>query len=399
MSTSPAMVVGMLPAAEGVQLIKDAQYDYNDPLAGAPLFTLVPKVSAEVEYKVARMKKASFAARPIDGACDQSAFGKGTKGTISDMKFTGQLYDHSGELCLRDFENLCNAWTNGQITIALRPGSVMAQNQVLAAVFANKLSTMKDDLARIVWFARKAGFVVNTAINAAPYYVSALPDGASEMLGGKQDGMWGVILANTALPAAIATPYLSTNDGSVAGNAANPANIYGYLQRMLDSASPELRGMPQTGNDAPFFVLDRALFEAYRQYLIQNGVNTNNALAWQFQQNAQMTLDFNGYKVFMDKDADKFDREMSATTFSTIGGKSVFHSKNLRALFTAPRNMYIGLDLESGVDAIGLIIEQGPSLVKDAGKTYFKMMMSVGMGILDPTLQVAGWASDTTTFQ
>lgn len=398
MSTSNASLVGMLPAAEGVQLIIDAQYNYANPLA-APLFTIVHKVSAEVKYKVARLKKASYSARPISGACDQSAFNKGNKGTTADMEFYGQLYDHSGDLCVKDFENLCNAWTNGQITIALRPGSVFAQNEVLAAIFANKLSTMKDDMARIVWFAREAGFVVNTAAGSAPFYVSALPTGASEMLGGKQNGMWAIMVANTALPAGTNTPYVDTNDGTVAGNALNPANIYQYLQRMVDAASPELRGMSKIGADAPFFVLDYSLYEAYRQYLIQNGVNTNNNLAWEFQQNAQEVLYFNGYKVYMDMDADKFDREMGAIKTSTIGGKPVYHSRNARALFTAPKNMFIGLDLETGVDNIGLIVESGTSAVRDAGKTFYKMMMSVGMGILDPLLQVVGYPSETGTFQ
>lgn len=398
MSTSNASVVGMLPAAEGVQLIIDAQYNYANPLAGAPLFTIVPKVSATSTYKVARLKKASYSARPISGACDQSAFNQGNKGTVGDMEFSGQLYDQSGDLCLKDFENLCNAWTNGQISIALRPGSIFAQNEILAAIFANKLSTMRDDLARIVWFARKAGFVVNTAADSAPFYVSALPTGASEMLGGKQDGMWAIMVANTAL-AVNPTPYVDTNDGSVGGNALNPANIYQYLQRMVDAASPELRGMSKIGENAPFFVLDYSMYEAYRQYLIQNGSNAQNALAWQFQQNAQEVLVFNGYKVFMDMDADKFDREMGATTTSTIGGKPVYHSRNARAIFTAPKNMFIGLDLETGVDNIGLIVESGTSAVRDAGKTFYKMMMSVGMGILDPLMQVVGYPSETGTFQ
>ena len=147
-------------------------------------------------------------------------------------------------------------------------------------------------------------------------------------------------------------------------------------------------------------MVDNAVFEALRQFYIFNGVNTHNDMAWLMQQRGADTLDFNGYKVYRDNNADKFDTEIGAKTTSTIGGKSVTHSRNCRVVFTVPGAAFLGLDLATPAgETVGLIVAPAADQVKNAGEIYWKMMTSIGVFIGEPKMMVVGYPSVATTWQ
>lgn len=396
--TDLSQLKGILPAAEGVSLFTEALFTYDPLLSNeAPIFKPVTRVSNRVDFVAVFIDKASYNATPVTGICDRSAFGKGNKEGIRKIKFGAQLYDYSGGFCEEDLEVLCEAWRNGTIYRLQNPMGAFADNMLLQLIFGMKYQTMLDDIVRIGWYSKAGAFAVATGAGTAPFYIGAVPNNADVMLGNTQSGFWELAKNNVV---AGLTPYVDVNNGAVAGNILNPANVYSILQKFVDTASPELRGVKKKTAMSPFFMVDNAVFEALRNFYIFNGLNTHNELAWQLQQNAVDVLDFNGYKVYRDNNADKFDTEIGAKTTSTIGGKSVTHSRNCRVVFTVPGAAFLGLDMAApSGDTIGLIVAPAADQVKNAGEIYWKMMTSIGVFIGEPKMMVVGYPSVATTWQ
>ena len=396
--TDLSQLAGILPAAQGVSLFTEALFTY-DPLLGntAPLFKPVTRVSNRVDFVAVFVDKASYNATPVAGICDRSGFGQGNKEGIRKEKFGAQLYDYSGGFCLDDLEVLCDAWKNSTIYRLQNPMGAFAGNIVLQLVFGLKYQTMLDDIVRIGWYSKAGAFAVATGAGTAPFYIGSVPNRANIMLGNTQSGFWELAKNNVV---AGLTPYVDVNDSTVAGDILNPANVYSILQKFVDTASPELRGVMKNTANSPFFMVDNAVFEALRQFYIFNGVNTHNDMAWLMQQRGADTLDFNGYKVYRDNNADKFDTEIGAKTTSTIGGKSVTHSRNCRVVFTVPGAAFLGLDLATPAgETVGLIVAPAADQVKNAGEIYWKMMTSIGVFIGEPKMMVVGYPSVATTWQ
>ena len=396
--TDLSQLAGVLPAAQGVSLFTEALFTY-DPLLGntAPIFKPVTRVSNRVDFVAVFVDKASYNATPVAGICDRSGFGQGNKEGIRKIKFDAKLYDYSGGFCLDDLEVLCDAWKNSTIYRLQNPMGAFADNIVLQLVFGLKYQTMLDDIVRIGWYSKAGAFAVATGAGTAPFYIGSVPNRANIMLGNTQSGFWELAKNNVV---AGLTPYVDVNDGTVAGDILNPANVYSILQKFVDTASPELRGVMKNTANSPFFMVDNAVFEALRQFYIFNGVNTHNDMAWLMQQRGADTLDFNGYKVYRDNNADKFDTEIGAKTTSTIGGKSVTHSRNCRVVFTVPGAAFLGLDLATPAgETIGLIVAPAADQVKNAGEIYWKMMTSIGVFIGEPKMMVVGYPSVATTWQ
>lgn len=398
MSTELSKMIGRMPAAEGVSILVDAAFKY-DPLLGstAPLFRPVLRVSNRVPFRAAFIKKASYNATPVSGICDTSAFGKGNKEEIRKIEFSGQMYDYSGELCAHDFEQLCEVY--GEMDLPFRlanPLAVLNQNELAKVIMAYKRETMLDDTVRIGYYSKVGAFAVNTASGSAPFYIGSVPNGAGTMLGNTQSGFWDLAAANIV---AGLTPYVDTNGGTAPTNILNPANVYSILQKFIDNASPELRGASKVGPQAPFFMVDSSIFDALQNYYTQNGLNTNNTEAWRLQMQSVDVLDYKGYKVYRDNNADKFDTEIGAKTTSTIGGKSVTHSRNARVVFTVPQSVFIGLDMVTpSADSIGLIVAPAADQVKYPGHIFWKMMTSIGIFIGEPNMMVVGYPSVATTW-
>jgi hypothetical protein len=398
MPTELSSFVGYLPAAEGVSLMIDANFKYEPALGmtNAPVFKAVTRVSKKAPFAATYIKKSAYNATPVDGLCDRSGFGQGNKEGLRKIEFQGQYYDYSGELCSEDFQEYCGAWEQGVIFRMQNPSAAFAQNELLQVVFGIKYQAMVDDVQRIVWYATEDAFAVDTAAGAAPFYIGEVPNRADIMLGGKQDGFWALAKKNVA---ASRTPFVDTNDGSAGGNILNQANVYSMLQRFVQAATPELRRVPKGLATSPFFLVDNAVFEALRNYQTSNGVNTNNVAAWTMQQNGQEVLQLDGYMVYRDNNSDAFDSEIGAKKTSTIGGKSITHSRNCRVLFTAAGTASLGLDMATPVgDNIGLIVAPAADQVKNAGYINWKMMTSVGMVIGEPSMMVVGYPSNANTW-
>lgn len=393
--TDISTFAGQLPAAEGVNLFLESTFQYETLQANeAPVFRPVTRVNSKVPFVATFVGKTGYNAKPVNGLCDNSNFGKGNKSPIRKIKFEGQEYDYSGDLCGEDFANLCEAYSQGLTDRMMNPMGAFMQNQLLQVIFNYKLQEMRDDVSRIGWFARKGAFAVNTGAGTSPFYVGALPAGADTTLGGSQSGFWELAI-NNAINSL--TPYVDVNNG-ITGGILNRNNVYAYLQKFIDSASPELRGVPKGTANSPFFLVDNAVFEALRDYYTMNGVNTNNTLAWQMQMENQDTLMFLGYKVYRDDNADKFDSEIDAKTTSTIGGQSVYHSLNCRVVFTVPRIAFLGFDIATpSADTIGLIIRPAVGL-KRLGFIEWAMRTSIGIIIGEPNMMVVGYPSDNATW-
>lgn len=401
--------VTMLEARVITEVVLAPRYKYADVSSGAPapsdsapLFTRLIRIGKNQTYKMARLKKAAYVAAKSNGSCDNSNFGNHPAPTADTVEITGFFYDMSGDLCVEDFEVGCNQYVQSTFQYILDPSSVLNKPQI-QAILGLHLETMIDDIARYALFA-KTGFAVDTSVGAAPYYVWNIPlqgEGANAVpipaaripkTIGSQDGFWAQCVANVALSI---TPFVTTNDGTTAGNAINPANIDAFLRRMVDAAPPSLQ-FSDNPNPAlrPFFLLDSALFDALNKYYNNRNTDTGDA----HNKARHRTLQWDGYTVYRDTDARVFDSTIGAIKTSTIGGVPVTHSRNLRALFAAPRSAALALDVAQQNDpTVGILVQPAPG-VKGRGKLEYLMGYTLGVGIPNPENMVVGWA-DSQTFQ
>jgi hypothetical protein len=144
----------------------------------------------------------------------------------------------------------------------------------------------------------------------------------------------------------------------------------------------------------PFFLLDSAMFDALNKYY--NNRNTDSGDA--HNKTAHGTLEWNGYMVYRDVEAEAFDEEIGAIITSTIGGVPTVHSRNLRAAFLAPNSVGLALDVAQPNDNnIGILVDRKPG-ISGRGKVEYLMGYSLGVGIAYPENMVVGW-SGSQTFQ
>jgi hypothetical protein len=389
--------VAILSNTTATSLVFGPRYNPENPLAPSsgrpPMFAILPRVGNKNQFKMVVMKSTNFAAKKINGVCDQSDKNGNASPTSYEVIITGNLYRYRGTICAADFVNLCNVWQTSQYSLMENPAQIV-QDPKLQAILALILETMRNDWANYILFA-KEGFAVDTSAGAAPFYVATLPVAAADVpttIGGS-NGFWAQVDANVT---AGLTPFVSTNDGTAAGNGINPANITGLLDRMIDAGSIALQGLidnAASAEAAPYFLLDKALFNALQKFNAQVGSDN----AWVHGREHQRYEMYRGYRVYKDMDAANFDTLTGSTVTSTIGGVSVKHSRNLRAVLMPPLTLQLGLDVRSEADeAVGMIVQNNPDRVNNPGAIDYSVMFSAGVGIAFPDYMVAGWASSQT---
>ena len=187
--------------------------------------------------------------------------------------------------------------------------------------------------------------------------------------------------------------YVDTNDGTVGGNALNPANIANYLRQMRRIAHPILKNWNLNGTamDRPYFLLQPDLFDALRE--LYESLGTSCCVGMDLLMNGEATpgmMMFEGNYVLNMSEWAIFDNTVGAIQ---ADGRSL----NQRALFVAPQ-VLTGLanakNIDNGFDA-ALLVERSPVL-SDKGRTVAWASLSFGFGVVHHDLVVAGWNSSDT---
>jgi hypothetical protein len=394
---------GFLASAEAVELMLDNQFGYPNPLVqGDNGSSSMPNVFTRVladgkgQYKrfIIGERRNNFA--PIKSVCEDLTVGA-AKPTRT-VTIQPQTYGGSGSFCASDITALCNAYTGSTLQKALSP-LVNSNDEIIDAVIAQNLRDYASDFGQVVWFSKK-GIAVSTASSAAPFYITSLEAGAQTMLGAI-DGFWARL---QALAVAGDVPLVNLNNGSAKG-AVNPDTVATYLRDMVNKASVELRNA--AGAEKPFFLVDRAIFEALKKYLEARNAGSEAAYNSMISQAAAGVMMFEGYMVYLDSAADKFDTIVGAKVTSTItstsyGAESITHSRNLRAVFMSPGQMGFASDLNTptgyGAEGAGVYAWAGSPETKDQGRVNWISYMTAGVEVFDPRMFVVGYPSNAATF-
>jgi hypothetical protein len=182
---------------------------------------------------------------------------------------------------------------------------------------------------------------------------------------------------------------VDSNDGTVAGNALNPANIADYLRDLRNKSSMILKSWNRNKPMAeyPMYMLQGGLFQAYRTYLQSLGTEMANMLIIDGEA-VPGVLMFEGYRVIEIPEWDMYDYETG--NYNETTGQSNIQ----RAIFSAPENL-TGLANMRDVEMMpgsGLVVQVDP-IIKNKGKKYMYYAFGMGFGVAQPQLMTASWNS------
>ncbi len=402
MATRPLELRGQLPAPQAVELMLDSMFGYPNPLvAGSNGNSSVPNIFRRLladykgQYKTMIVGEGADVFQPVDSVCEQGTT-IGPKPTRT-VTIQPQLYKSRGSFCVSEIKDLCNTYNGSAMQKALQPLET-GDNELVDVILAQALRDNSSAFGEIVWFSKK-GIAVDTAGSAAPFYIANLTASKQTMLG-KIDGFWARLeaLAGTDIP------YVDLNNG-VAKGAINPDAVASYLRKMIDSASDEL--VNATGAEKPFFLVDDAIFRALKKYREFHGAGSEGAWNSVQMEYANGIMSFEGYAVYRDSAASKFDTIAGAKTTSSItstsyGVESIKHSRNLRAVFMSPQMMGFASDLNTpagyGQEGTGVYVWTGSHETADEGRLKWVSYLTAGVEVLDPKMFVVGYPSNATTF-
>ena len=296
-------------------------------------------------------------------------------------------YELNGQQCPDEFDEGCMRNLRGTLDSA-DPYNTAPINALTNAMIMLLRESLVDDVYKIAWFA-KSNF--RELVANGDYDLSAYDAEEQEQLIAMMevcDGWWAEIEARVYETNNMGrVRWVNSNNGTVAGNATNPANVENFLRKMRLIADPRLRFWNRTkpASEWPCYLVQSGIFDAllesYKardyselQMLVVNGEPVPGVLL------------FEGYQVINVAEWDVWDSE-TGNIDETTG-----YSKHQRAIFTAKENLCGLANMSSftGRPQSSLVIQRSP-LLKDKGKTWMFAQYGLGFGIAQPILMTASW--------
>lgn len=293
--------------------------------------------------------------------------------TSVDSEFSVHAFEVEAELCADEFvgiwENIRGAGSNMNST----EGELAAQLET--ALITRIRGAMKDDIFRQVWFAETA-FTTTHSTGLAKLDMRTRSVLNTQMA--QFNGFWPQI--ETAVTASNIA-YVDSYNGTT--RYATSANIKAWFEAMLDGASDELRAFVDEGRAV--FLVQRAFFKAYREYLQGLGTEEANRFIVEGSNFRSTVLMYDGIPVIVTPEWDNFDKFLDVA-----GGKY-----KERGLLVAAENLQIGTDSSSSAGTEhGLLIYQDPQ-PSAKGKTEMYAAYRLGCGIAYNNLIVASYNGTT----
>lgn len=406
------MIVGTFPASKAVEILTDDQSILPNPTqVGAspdgiystpPLAKLV-LADDKSQFKAFVVKPVKGNFTPIKSVCDTPAVGpKNPTRIVTIQPF---LYGGKGNYCADDMLGVCYAYEGN--TAMQRALSPLAASEPAKAVWSQKITDFRNEWANIVLFS-KIGYGVNTASNAAPFYLASGTDSATPAFiaqQGQQDGFW-ALLQKYAADSSVA--YVDVNDGTNKG-IINPDTVATYLRAIKMKAKPVLRNAPRNGEGMCFYLVDRAVFDALKRWKELQAAGSESAWLSVQSQARNGVMEFEGFWVYLDAAADIYDSESGAMLDSSItvdleGGATynVTHSRNCRVVFTAARRTLVATDMTSTEGSYGntpaIYVWEGSPETGDQGRVNWLSYLVVGVELENKDMFVVGFPSDNDTF-
>lgn len=295
--------------------------------------------------------------------------------TSVDSEFSVHAFEVEAELCADEFtgiwENIRGAGNNMNSTV----GELAAQLET--ALVTRIKGAMKDDIYRQVWFSETA-FVTTHATGLAK--LDMRTRSVLETQCAQFDGFWPLI--ETAVTAS-QIAYVDSYNGTT--RYATSANIQAWFEAMLAAASDELSSFIDEGRAV--FLVQKAFFTAYRQYLQGLGTEEANRFIVEGSNFNNSVLLWNGIPVMVVPEWLAFDKMLDVD-----GGKY-----KERGLLVAAENLQIGTDSASSAgtgDGQGFLIYQSPE-PSAKGRTEMYAGYRLGVGIAYNDLIVASYNGTT----
>lgn len=298
-------------------------------------------------------------------------------------------FEVNGEQCSDEFDAGClrnlkgdNPSTNPNESAALTAFENAMVQQVRAGI--------SDDVYKVAYFGDP---LIRVRLAAGDINLDHLsPDEKENFLVqmGTCEGWWSEIKARAySTDPQQKIRYVDSNDGTVNGNALNPANIADYLRDLRNKSSMILKSWNRNKPMAeyPMYMLQGGLFQAYRTYLQSLGTEMANILIINGEA-VPGVLMFEGYRVIEIPEWDMYDFETG--NYNEATGQSNIQ----RAIFSAPENL-TGLANMRDVEMMpgsGLVVQVDP-IIKNKGKKYMYYGFGMGFGVAQPQLMTASWNS------
>lgn len=186
---------------------------------------------------------------------------------------------------------------------------------------------------------------------------------------------------------------INTNDGTLEGNGALPANVTTMFDNAIKKAHPILKhfryNQARTGEGQPVrgvFLVSGGIFDAYAEYLRDR----NQDQAFDFTINGQRIpymLLYKNYAIIHMTGWDDYDLQTGRWNYT------LNQSLKQRLIFTIPQVLTIGADVIGtgrGGRGPGMIIQRSTH-VRDLGVLWMYYALRAGMSFTQPHMLVAGW--------
>lgn len=298
-------------------------------------------------------------------------------------------FEVNGEQCSDEFDVQCLRNLKGD-NPSTNPNYSPTLNAIENAMVAQVRAGIADDIYKVAYFGDP---FIRVKLAAGDINLDHLsPDEKEKFLVQMEicEGWWSEITQRAySTDANQKVRYIDSNDGTVAGNAINPANVKDYLLDLRTKSSMILRNWNRNRGMAeyPLYLVQGGIFQAYRTYLQSLGTEAANMLIIDGEA-VPGVLMFEGYRIVEIPEWDMYDFETG--NFDESTGQS----KIQRALFTAPENLTALANMRSieNMPGSGLIIQQDP-IIKNKGKKYLYHAFGMGFGVAQPQLMTASWNS------
>lgn len=345
------------------------------------------------KLKMLHLSRPGFNLQPKSG-CD--TWNPTVKLGLRPFEIGSKEYEVNGEQCPDEWDEGClrNLKNSADELVRLDGRTNKTYNAMQAAIALQIRAGVSDDFYRIAEFGDE-DFAAK--VTAGFYDLSGYdPKMQAQIIAQQshQNGWWSEIQARASEPTSNRfgrIRYVDTNDGTVNGNAMNPANIAAYLLQMRASADPLLGmwtyQMPGSNVATPIYELSGGLFDALLAYYRSLGTEMANALIINGLTVPNATT-FDGWPVIRKNEWDYYQFEVGR--FNAATGKA----KTQYARLSVPQNLcgVAHMTTLEGQPSASLIIEKDPS-VKAKGKSYIYGSYGIGFGIAQPVLMVAGYNS------
>lgn len=344
----------------------------------------------------------------VETGAKELCYNNAVSDTFKSRPFSFNLCDFESfaKFCPADLEKvICGNQSQGALRDLLYNGNIaqIGAGRPLGQVWAIALNLHEQRLRKDIIYQRTFGSKVwKTATSSTAGYRHNINNKLSTgyktnfVVGnlGLCDSLWGILTKGATLNPGDAgyVKYVDSNGSSATQKYLNPQYTRDYADNLINGLDITVRNPSKV-----VFFIDPEMFKSLHRSINLALINTEAAPIMLAQGSVNIeVLEYQGYYFVPFYASETFDKEMDAMTTTVVPGRgTVTHSANLRAMALTVNNIITGVDIVESIRGAGMIVKRDPN-ERARGGFIVETIARRGLGIIEPELCLASWASNGT---